>query len=188
MQIPPEQGQLMALLVQLIGAKRTIEIGVFTGYSTLCVAQALPDDSYTVACDVDENWTAIARRYWQEAGVNHKIDLRLAATADTLQSLLDEGQAGRFDFAFIDADKAAYDTYYEQCLRLLRPGGLIAIDNVLMFGQVVDEAVRGDAVPDIFPADDVAAMRALNLKIRDDQRVDLSMLAIYDGISLVRKR
>src|SRR5690242_5010790 len=144
MQIGPEQGQFMALLVRLIGARRTIEIGVFTGYSALCVALALPDDGYVLACDVSDDYTRIGKPYWQQAGVAHKIDLRLAPARDTLDERLANGEAGRFDFAFIDADKTAYDDYYERCLRLLRPGGLIAIDNVLWGGSVAQPATSAD--------------------------------------------
>ena len=138
MQIGPEQGQLMALLARLVGAKRCIEIGVFTGYSSLAVALALPEDGRILACDVSEEWTAIARRFWREAGVEHKIELKLQPATRTLEQLLAAGEAGRYDFAFIDADKPAYDTYYELLLQLLRPGGLIALDNTLWSGQVAE--------------------------------------------------
>jgi predicted O-methyltransferase YrrM len=179
MQIGPDQGALLALLVRLIGAKRTLEIGTFTGYSALAVAQALPKDGKVIACDVSEEWTSIARRYWQEAGLADRIDLRLGPAAETLKALLDGGGAGGFDFAFIDADKSSYDTYYELCLKLIRPNGLIAIDNVLWSGAVVDEKKR-DA--------DTTALRALNLKIRDDARVDAALLTVGDGLMLARKR
>ncbi|AOY81606.1 class I SAM-dependent methyltransferase [Moorena producens JHB] len=141
MQIAPEQGQFMALLVQLMGAKKTLEVGVFTGYSALAVALALPPEGLVVACDISEEYTAIARRYWQQAGVADKIDLRIAPALDTLERLLEEGQAGTFDFAFIDADKRDYESYYEQALKLVRNGGLIAVDNVLWSGQVADPEV-----------------------------------------------
>jgi predicted O-methyltransferase YrrM len=177
MQISPEQGQLMALLVNLIGARRTLEIGVFTGYSALAVALALPPDGRVVACDVDEECTAVARTYWKKAGVDHKVDLHLAPAVDTLDALLAGGQAGCFDFAFIDADKTGYDAYYERCLTLLRRGGLIAIDNALWGGRV--------ARP---PEDDeTAAIQALNRKLHDDQRIDLSLLPVADGLALARK-
>ena len=179
MQISPEQGQLMALLVRAIGARRTIEVGVFTGYSTLCVALALPDDGRVVACDLSEEWTGIARRYWERAGVANKIDLRLAAAARTLDKLLAEGGAGRYDFAFIDADKANYATYYEQCLKLLRRGGVIAIDNTLWSGSVADASVQDE---------DTKAIRALNDAIHRDERVDLSLLPVGDGLTLALKR
>jgi predicted O-methyltransferase YrrM len=179
LQIAPEQGQLMALLIRLIGAKRTIEIGVFTGYSSLVTAQALPEDGTLVACDVSEEWTRIARRYWDEAGVAGKIDLRLAPADRTLQTLVDEGHSGRFDFAFIDAEKTRYDTYYELCLQLLRRGGLVCFDNMLWDGTVADPNVHDD---------DTEALRSLNLKLRDDQRVDLSLVPIGDGLTLARKR
>ncbi len=138
MQISPDQGQFMALLIHLIAATRTIELGVYTGYSSLCVALALPPNGRLIACDINEEWTSIARRYWAEAGVSHKVDLRLAPAMETLDKLLAEGLTGTFDFVFIDADKENYEEYYERSLRLLRPGGLIAVDNVLWSGRVVD--------------------------------------------------
>ncbi len=178
MQISPEQGQFMALLVKLIGARSTLEIGVFTGYSALAVALALPQDGRIVACDVSREYTDVGRTYWDKAGVAAKIDLRLAPAVDTLDGLIAEGQAGRFDFAFIDADKTSYDAYYERCLTLLREGGLIAIDNVLWGGHVARPAED----------DDTAAIQALNRKLHGDARVDLSMLPISDGLTLARKR
>ena len=179
MQIAPEQGQFMALLVQLLGARRTLEVGVFTGYSSLAVALALPPDGRVVACDVSEEWTRVARRYWQEAGVADKIDLRLAPALDTLDRLLGEGQAGTFDFAFIDADKSNYDAYYERALELVRAGGLICIDNVLWSGRVADPAVADE---------DTAAIRALNRKLRGDERVSISLVPVADGLTLALKR
>jgi predicted O-methyltransferase YrrM len=179
MQIGPVQGQLFALLVELTGARRTLEVGTFRGYSALWVALALPDDGTLVACDVNEEWTAVARRHWQEAGVAHKIDLRLAPAVETLDALLEAGDAGTFDFAFIDADKASYDAYYERALRLVRPGGLIAVDNTLWSGKVADPSA-GDA--------DTEALRAFNVKVRDDQRVTMSLLPIGDGVTLARRR
>jgi predicted O-methyltransferase YrrM len=179
MQIGPDQGALLALLVRLIGAKRTLEIGTFTGYSALTVAQALPEGGKVIACDVSEEWTSIARRYWREAGLADRIELRLGPAAKTLTALLQAGAAGSFDFAFIDADKSGYDAYYELCLQLIRPNGLIAIDNVLWSGAVLDPKKR-DA--------DTAALRALNLKIRDDARVDSALLTVGDGLMLARKR
>ena len=179
MQIAPEQGQFMALIVEMIGAKRTLEVGVFTGYSSLAVALALPADGHITACDVSEEWTAIARRYWSEAGVAHKIDLRLAPGIDTLDALLADGQAGSYDFAFIDALKTEYADYYERVLQLLRQGGLIAVDNVLWNGAVAD------------PADDredTVAIRAFNEKLHGDDRVSLSLLPLADGLTLARKR
>ena len=178
MQISPEQGQFMALLINLIGARKTLEIGVFTGYSALAVALALPHDGCIVACDVSQEFTDIGRIYWTKAGVADKIDLRLAPAVDTLDGLIAEGQSGRFDFAFIDADKTNYDAYYERCLTLLRQGGLIAIDNVLWGGSVARPAEN----------DDTAAIQALNRKLQGDARVDLSMLPIGDGLTLARKR
>ncbi|HND22065.1 MAG TPA: class I SAM-dependent methyltransferase [Acidobacteriota bacterium] len=179
MQIAPEQGQFMALLVQMLGAKKTLEIGVFTGYSSLSVALALPPDGKIVACDVSEDWTNVARRYWKEAGVEHKIDLHLAPAVETLSQLLADGEAGTFDFAFLDADKDNYDTYYELLLPLLRPGGTIAIDNVLWSGRVIDPEVK-DA--------DTVALKELNQKLHHDERISLSMLPIADGLTLAVKR
>jgi predicted O-methyltransferase YrrM len=178
MQIAPEQGQLMALLVKLIGARRTIEVGVFTGYSALAVALALPDDGYVLACDVSDEYTSVARDYWQRAGVAHKIELVLAPAAQTLAARIAAGEAGSYDFAFIDADKTGYDGYYEQCLRLVRPGGLIAIDNVLWQGAVARPA----------DAEDTRALQALNDKLHRDERIDLALLPIADGLALARKR
>lgn len=179
MQIGPEQGQFMALLVELIGAENALEVGTFTGYSALVVASALPEHGRLVTCDVSEEWTSIARRYWEEAGVGHKIDLRLAPATETLAALLAEGGEGRFDFAFIDADKEGYDAYYESALRLVRPGGLIAIDNTLWEGKVVDPSVT-DA--------DTRAIRRLNSKLATDDRISLSLIPIGDGLSLARVR
>ena len=179
MQIAPEQGQFMALLAQLIGARRALEVGVFTGYSTLAVARALPPDGLVVACDVSEEWTSIGRRYWKEAGVHDRIDLRLAPAAETLADLLARGGEATFDFAFIDADKSSYDSYLEHLLLLVRPGGLILVDNVLWGGKVID--------PDVDDAD-TKAIRALNEKLRDDERVDISLVPIGDGLTLLRRR
>ncbi len=179
MQISPEQGQFMAMLVKLIGAKRTLEVGVFTGYSALAVAHALPDDGEIIACDVSEEFTAIARRYWATAGVADKIDLRLAPALETLEQLISDRQENSFDFAFIDADKTNYDGYYEYALRLLRTGGLIAIDNVLWDGKIVDPSITDD---------DTEAIRRLNRKLHGDDRVDISMVPIADGLTLARKR
>lgn len=182
MQISPEQGQLLALLVKLIGARRTIEVGVFTGYSALAVALALPPDGHVLACDVSDEYTRIGRPFWQRAGVADKIDLVLEPAVHTLDARLAAGEAGRYDFAFIDADKSNYDAYYERCLRLVRAGGLIAIDNTLWSGRVAEPVV--DATKD----EDTAALQALNLKLRDDSRVDISLLPIGDGLTLARKR
>jgi len=179
MQIAPDQGQFMALLVRLIGARRCIEIGVFTGYSSLCTALAMPDDGRILACDVSEKWTAIARRYWREAGVDHKIDLRLAPALQTLDALLSAGGAGRYDFAFVDADKPNYRGYYERLLELLRPNGLMMIDNTLWSGDVAD--------PDKTDASTVA-LRDLNAHLHHDERIDVSLTPIGDGLTLVRKR
>ncbi len=179
MQISPEQGQFMALLVQLMGAKKALEIGVFTGYSSLVVALALPPEGKMVACDVSEEYTSIARRYWEQAGVADKIDLRIAPAIATLDKLIAAGETDTFDFAFIDADKSSYDDYYERALKLIRPGGLIAIDNVLWSGQVADSKIQDNRTKKI---------RALNEKIHQDERVTISMVPIADGLTLARKR
>ena len=179
MQISPEQGQLMALLVRLSGARRCLEIGVFTGYSSLAVALALPDDGRVVACDVSEEYTRMARDFWSRAGVEDKIQLHLAPALETLDDLLAQGQAGAFDFAFIDADKGNYLAYYERSLELLRPGGLIAVDNTLWSGRLVAPAAD-DA--------DSIALDAFNRQLHGDERVDLSLVPIGDGLTLVRKR
>jgi predicted O-methyltransferase YrrM len=179
MQIAPEQGQFMAMLARMIGARHAIEVGVFTGYSSLSLARALPEDGGLIACDVNEGWTAIARRYWEEAGVSERIELRLAPATETLNALIGEGRSGTFDFAFIDADKANYDAYYEACLDLLRPGGLVVVDNVLWGGAVIDESDTSE---------DTAAIRALNAKMGRDRRVDMVMLPVGDGLSVARKR
>ena len=179
MQISPEQGQFMFLLLRLIGARRCLEIGVFTGYSSLVTALALPEDGRIVACDVSEEWTAVARRYWREAGVEPKIDLRIAPALETLDRLMEAGEAGRFDFAFLDADKESYLAYYERVLKLLRPGGLLAVDNVLWSGRVAD--------PEVSDAD-TAALRHFNEALHRDERIDLSLVPIGDGLTLARKR
>jgi len=178
MQISPEQGQFMALLIKLIGAKKTLEAGVFTGYSSLVVALALPADGKIVACDVSEEYTSVARRYWQQAGVADKIDLHIAPALETLDKLLTAGEAGSFDFAFIDADKGNYDNYYERSLELIRPGGLIAIDNVLWSGKVADIEVQDNQTNKI---------RDLNRKLHQDSRITLSLVPIADGLTLAMK-
>lgn len=178
MQISPEQGQLMGLLVRLIGARRTIEIGVFTGYSALSVALALPADGYLLACDISDEFTRVGRPYWERAGVAHKIDLVLAPALQTLDARIAAGEAGRYDFAFIDADKTGYDAYYERCLQLLRAGGLMAIDNVLWSGAVARPSTDADTV----------ALQRLNEKLHHDERIDLALLPIGDGLTLARKR
>ena len=179
MQISPEQGQFMALLVELLGATKTLEIGVFTGYSSLCVALALPPNGKIVACDVSEEYTAVARRYWEAGGVAHKIDLRVAPALETLDELLAAGQAETFDFSFIDADKGNYEAYYERSLQLVRPGGLIAVDNVLWSGRVADSQNQDSSTKTI---------RAFNEKLHHDERVTLSLVPIADGLTLARKR
>jgi predicted O-methyltransferase YrrM len=178
MQISPEQGQFMALLVRLCGVRRAVEIGTFTGYSALSVALALPEDGKLIACDISEEFTAIGRPFWQRAGVAGKIDLRIGPAMATLDKLLSAGSAGEVDFIFIDADKGAYDEYYERCLQLIRQGGLIAFDNTLWGGKVAHAAAD----------DDTRAIQALNRKLHGDERIDLSLVPIGDGLTLARKR
>ncbi|MDB9476317.1 class I SAM-dependent methyltransferase [Dolichospermum circinale] len=178
MQISPEQGQFMALLIKLLGAKKTLDIGVFTGYSSLVVALSLPADGKIVACDVSEEYTSIARRYWQAAGVADKIDLHIAPALETLDHLLAVGEAGTFDFAFIDADKGNYENYYEQCLKLIRSGGLIAIDNVLWSGKVADPEIQDNQTNKI---------RGFNRKLHQDSRITISLVPIADGLTLAIK-
>ncbi|TFW16632.1 class I SAM-dependent methyltransferase [Duganella callida] len=178
MQISPEQGQFMALLVKLMGATNAIEVGVFTGYSALAVALALPPQGRLLACDLSAEYTDIARRYWAQAGVADKIDLRLGPALETLRAHLHDGEAGLYDFAFIDADKTGYDAYYECCLQLVRPGGLILLDNTLREGKVTARADNADT----------AAIQALNIKLRQDERIDLSLLPLSDGLTLARRR
>jgi len=179
MQIAPEQGAFLALLVELIGARRCIEVGTFTGYSSTAVALALPDDGQIVCCDISEKWTGLAGKYWEEAGVAGKIDLRIAPATETLDQLMAAGEDDAFDFAFIDADKAGYDGYYERLLRLVRPGGLIALDNTLWGGEVLDEDTDDT---------DTRAIRALNEKLARDDRVTLCLLPVADGVTLARRR
>ncbi|MEE9451906.1 MAG: class I SAM-dependent methyltransferase [Gammaproteobacteria bacterium] len=179
MQIAPEQAQFMSLLVQLQGAEKLLEIGTFTGYSALAMALALPENGHLIACDTSVEWTDIAQKYWHEAGVHHKIELRLGPAVDTLKVLLNEGYGERFDFIFIDADKANYPHYYELSLQLLRSGGLIAIDNVFLQGQVTDQGASGQRV---------IAIRNLNLQIKQDNRINYSVVPIGDGLTLVRKK
>jgi len=179
MQISPEQGQFMQLLVELIGAQRCLEVGTFTGYSALAVALALGPQGRVVACDLSEAYTAVGRRYWAEAGVADRVDLRIGPAVQTLDSLIEQGESGRFDFAFIDADKPNYERYYEQCLTLLRVGGLLAIDNVLWGGSAAN------------PDDDrpaTRAIQALNRQVHADARVSISLVPIGDGLTLCRKR
>jgi len=178
MQIGPDQGQFLAMLARVGGFRRAIEVGVFTGYSALSVALALPDDGYLLACDVSEAYTGVGKPFWAQAGVAHKIDLRIAPAVETLDAQLAAGSGGSYDFAFIDADKSSYDAYYERCLRLLRPGGLIAIDNVLWGGAVARPAEDADT----------RALQALNDKIHADERVDIVLVPIGDGVTLARKR
>jgi predicted O-methyltransferase YrrM len=179
MQIAPEQGQLLQLLVRMIGARRCIEVGTYTGYSALAVALALPAGGRIVCCDLSEEWTAIARRFWRRAGVARKFELRLGPALETLDALLARGGAGRYDFAFIDADKSNYAAYYERCLRLVRRGGLIAADNTLWYGRVADPRDREPDTPHI---------RAFNRKLLRDRRVEIALVPVGDGLTLALKR
>lgn len=179
MQIAPEQGGFMRLLVEVIGARRCIELGTFTGYSSIAVASALPDDGVLVCCDVSTEWTDIARRYWVEAGVADRIDLRIGPAADTLDRMIAAGEQDSYDFAFVDADKTGYPGYYARLLELLRPGGVVAFDNVLQSGAVIDDAVQDDST---------TAIRQLNAALVADERVSISMLPLADGLTLARKR
>jgi len=179
MQISHEQAQFMRVLLQSLNAKKTIEIGVYTGYSTLITAQCLPDNGHIVACDVSEEWTSIAKPFWEEAGQSHKVDLRLAPAQDTLNALINDGESNSFDFVFIDADKTGYDNYYELALKLLRPGGLIALDNCLWGGKVADTSNQEE---------DTVALKALNAKIAKDPRVTAYLAPVGDGLYLASKR
>jgi predicted O-methyltransferase YrrM len=179
MQIAPEQGQFMALLVRLMGAKKALEVGVFTGYSSLCVAIALPEDGKLIACDISEDYTSVARRYWDKAGVGNKIDLKIAPAIETLDKLLANGESETFDFAFIDADKGNYYNYYDRALKLIRPGGLIAVDNVLWSGAVADPEIRDNQTKKI---------RDFNQKLHEDNRVNISLVPIADGLTLALKK
>ena len=178
MQISPDQGQLMAMLVRLIAPKKILEVGTFTGYSSLVMALALPENGKLIACDISEKYTLMAQRFWKEAGVADKIELRLGNATKTLDMIIDEGLSGTFDMAFIDADKESYKKYYEKCLELLSPGGLILIDNVLWYGRPAD--------PDAVDADTVA-IREFNKLVYKDSRVDISLLSVGDGLTLARK-
>ncbi len=178
MQISPEQGQFMALLARAVNAKWAIEVGVFTGYSSLAVALALPPDGKLIACDISEEWTSIARRHWEKAGVASRIDLRLAPALGTLDSLIAAGESGTYDFAFIDADKGRYMAYYERCLTLLRKGAMIVVDNTLWSGTVADPSVQDE---------DTQAIRAFNETVHRDSRVAVSLLPIGDGVTLALK-
>ena len=179
MQIAPEEGAFLAMLVALLGARRCVEVGTFTGYSSLAVALALPEDGSLVCCDVSEEWTSMARRAWEQAGVADRIDLRIAPASETLDQLIAAGQQATYDFAFVDADKSGYDGYYEQLLQLVRPGGLIAFDNTLWGGDVLDEDSDDE---------DTRALRALNVKLSTDDRISLCLLPVADGVTLARKR
>ena len=178
MQIAPEQGQFMQMLIKLIGAKNTIEVGVFTGYSSLAIALVLPEDGRIVACDVNPQYTSVAEKFWVSAGVREKIDLRIGPARNTLSELISDGLTGTFDFAFIDADKINYDHYYELCLQLIRPGGLITVDNVLWGGATADDSINDT---------DTTSIRALNDKLHRDERIDLSLVPIGDGLTLAMK-
>jgi predicted O-methyltransferase YrrM len=178
MQISPEQGQFMALLVKLLGVRRAIEVGVFTGYSALTVALAMPADGRLLACDVDEAASQVGIPHWERAGVSSRIDLRIGPALDTLKECVARGEAGTYDFVFIDADKPGYDAYYEHSLLLLQPGGLVMLDNTLRHGEVAYPSER----------EDVRAMQALNVKVHGDERVDMVLLPFSDGVTLARKR
>ncbi|GGL09643.1 O-methyltransferase [Mangrovihabitans endophyticus] len=179
MQLMAEEGQFIALLVALTGAERVLEIGTFTGYSTLCMARALPAHGRLVTCDITDRWPEIGVEFWRRAGVHERIEVRVGAAAETLTTMITDGLSGHFDLVFIDADKAGYPEYYELSLRLVRPGGLLVLDNTLFFGRVIDP--RADDP-------DTAGVRTVNARIRDDERVDLSMLPVADGITLARRR
>lgn len=179
MQISPEQGQFMGLLLEILNARKTLDIGTFTGYSALVAALALPEHGKVIALDINDEWTRIARKFWRKAGVDHKIDLMLAPAKESLAELIDAGESNTFDFAFIDADKANYDSYYESALELVKSGGIIGIDNVLWSGQVADSTVNDQQTRSI---------RALNEKIAKDERVSIAMIPIGDGLTLARKR
>lgn len=179
MQIAPEQGQFMTMLVKLLNVRNAIEVGTFTGYSALAIAMGLPDDGRLLACDISEEWTGIGRKYWQRAEQDHKIDLRLAPALETLDALLKDGKAGQFEFSFIDADKENYLNYYERCLKLLRSGGLIVVDNVLWGGSVADAENQ---------TPETCAIREFNAFVKTDARVDISMIPVGDGLTLLRKK
>jgi predicted O-methyltransferase YrrM len=179
MQIAPEEGALLAMLAQLMGARRCIEIGTFTGYSSIAVALALPDDARVVCCDVSEEWTSLARKYWEEAGVAGKVELRLGPATNTLDQLLADGQEETYDFAFVDADKTGYDGYYERLLRLVRRGGLIAFDNTLWSGKVLDEESEDK---------DTRAIQAINSKLASDERITVCLVPVADGVTLARRQ
>ena len=179
MQISADQGQFMALLIKLMGARNIIEIGTYTGYSALCFAQALPEDGKIIACDISKEWTAIGQPYWEQAGVEDKIDLRIAPAEKTLRALIDTPEKGQFDFCFIDADKTNQLKYYDSCLQLIRPGGVIAIDNVLWGGSVIDTSDQSE---------DTVAIREFNRFVYNDDRVEISLVPIGDGLTLARKK
>ena len=187
MQIPPEQGQFMAFLIKLIGAKKCLEIGTYTGYSALCIALAMPEDSITITCDINTKYSDIGQKYWKRAKVNHRINLKIAPALNTLDELINNNEESTFDFIFIDADKINYIEYYEKSLMLLRQGGIIAIDNVLLFGSVVNPELLDENLKARISNEDISIMKSLNEKIKQDIRVDISMLAIADGLTLVRK-
>ncbi|MGX1885873.1 O-methyltransferase [Streptomyces sp. NPDC055287] len=179
MQVMAEEGQFLGFLVGLTGAQKVLEIGTFTGYSTLCMARALPPGGQLITCDISDKWPSIAREYWTKAGVDDRIDVRIGKATETLAELMAEGAANTFDFVFVDADKANYRNYYDAALELVRPGGLIVVDNTLFFGRVIDPAAQDP---------DSVAIRELNLFLRDDDRVEISLLPMADGITLVRKK
>lgn len=188
MQIPPEQGQFMTFLLNMLNAKKVIDIGTFTGYSALCMSLALPKNGKLVTCDINSDYVKIGQPFWKAAGMDRIIDSRIEPALDTLSKLLMNNESNTYDFIFVDADKTNYDNYYEQSLKLLRPGGIIAIDNVLLFGSVLDPDLLDAELKNIISIKDIESVKNLNLKIRNDERVDISMLQIADGLTLVRKR
>lgn len=188
LQIPPEQGQFMAFLLKMLNAKKVTDIGTYTGYSALCMSLALPEDGKLITCDLNEDWANIGKPYWKKAGMDKIIDLKIAPALETLSNLIDQNESNTYDFIFIDADKINYDNYYEKALRLIRPGGIIAIDNVLLFGSVLDPNNLNSDLKKIISTNDIESIKRLNSKIKNDSRVDISMLQIADGLTLIRKK
>jgi predicted O-methyltransferase YrrM len=188
LQIPPEQGQFMTFLLKILNAKKVIDIGTYTGYSALCMGLALPKDGKLVTCDINSDWADIGKPYWKEAGMEKIIDLRIAPALETLSELIATNESNTYDFIFIDADKINYDNYYEKALKLIKPEGLIAIDNVLLFGAVLNPNYLSSHLQNVLSNDAIESVKKLNLKLRNDKRVDISMLQIADGLTLVRKK
>jgi len=188
MQIPPEQGQFMSFLIKTINANKILEIGTYTGYSTLCFALSIPDNGKVITCDINKEWAEIGEKYWRKAKVDNKIDLKIAPAIETLTELIKNGASNSFDFIFIDADKINYEKYYEKSIQLVRKGGIIAIDNVLLFGSVINPSSLSQELKERISNEDILTMQNLNMKIKEDKRVDISMLPIADGLTLVRKK